>query len=188
MIDRAIRTTAIISLVLEIVFTLLGRFAFPIMIFYSSGYPGKSLQGGYSDGITYYISRNFIGSFLLLTAFIIFAVLLISTSKSNNEKIGMEIAAMAVTGIGLPVLNMIVSTLSTYAITARLSIEAIAANNVLGQAASYFGIINSAAILLLFISCTISICRKKYVIPLEYERGIGVNEEYNTADPGSYYE
>lgn len=185
MIDRSIRITATVALILEVAFTLLGRFAIPVLIFFSGSF-GGSLRD-YSDGFMYYITRNFIGGSILLVTILIFAILLINASKNRNESIGMEIAAMVIVGIALPIVNTIINVFSNYLVVRNLSMGGISASSMLSQISSFFGIVHSAAVFLLFISCTISICRKKFVIPLEYEKGIGVNEEYNTTDIGSYY-
>ena len=186
MIDRSIRITAVLAMILKGASILFGQFAFPLLIYYS-GFLGMNNMGDYSEGVMYYIIRTFIGGVFSLSLFLVFGILLIAASKSSNEKPGMEIAAIVMVAGVSPIIGLITQIFLTYFVSREMTGYALAANSSLSTVAAAFSIIGSAATTLLIISATISICRKKFVIPMEYDRGIGVNEEYTSSDMGGFY-
>ncbi len=174
--EKAIRVTAILALVIQVAYIAFGRFMLPLIAASATPYVTFNM-----DGQLVYLAYTFGSSFVYLTAFVLFMVLLLFAAKNRGEKIGMEIACIVVTTVVIPLLNSAVAWFERlYLATMRSEIYATV--NVMNTYESFLSMLNMVSMILLVISCTISICRKKFVIPLEYDKGYGVNDEYNSRE------
>ena len=185
--SRAIRITAIVALVLEAAYVIIGRFAGPLLVYFS-GFLGSSYIGsGMSAGLSLYIVEIFVTSMVRLVFFLVFCILLISTSKTRNEKTGLEITGLVIIGGVFPLLSLIINIIVTYVIGRSYSVSFYGIRSSLNAVSSMFGVVSSAATIMFVVSSTISICRKKFMIPVEYANGIGVNDEFSSVEMGGYY-
>ena len=173
--ERPIRMTALLALIFQVAFIGFGRFLLPLLA--TTTISMLSLEGEYA-----YLAMTFASAFLYLIIYVLFFVLLVYASKNRGEKIGMEIACIVVIGVVLPLLQLIVTTFERLYLTSMRGADWLATYNVMASAASILSFVSSASFILLVISATISICRKKFVIPLEYEKGYEINDEYNTQE------
>ena len=188
--SRAIRITALVSMILYGVYVLVGRFAVPFMVYFS-GFLGRSfVAGNNSEGLTYYIVQTFFGSMFMLVFYLVYCILLINASKNRNEKIGLEISCLVLMGGAFPIVSLLRNIFGVYFINQilGLSSESLYVNSTMNTIGSMFGLLATIASILLVVSATISICRKKFVIPMEYAQGIGVNDEFTSVEMGGYYQ
>ena len=182
--EKAIRITAIVSTVLQILYLFLGRLLGGVVL-------GPALTripvGASEQGIAYYLISQIIigGAFVLIYA--IFMVLMIYASKGKSEKIGVEITGFIVIGLFLSVANGLISIAMNYIVGITTSASTISTYSSMTSGSSFFGWINAASSLLMIISLAMSLCRKKFVIPLEFELGYDVEDELGRITPQEEY-
>ena len=183
--EKAIRITAIVSAVLQILYLIIGRLLGGIVL-------GPLLthmpMGAEEEGIAYYlISQILIGGTIALIYFI-FMVLMIFASKGKSEKIGGEIAGLLIIGFLLSIVSGVASFVVNYFINITGSGAAVVGTFAsMSSGASFFGWIHGASFLLMIVSLTMSLCRKKFVIPLELELGYGAEDELGKINPKDEY-
>ena len=170
---KAIRIFAIISVVMEVLYLIVGRLLGPFLVmplFYS----GRDLGG---DSAAIYVLSGLISGGVIALIYVAYMVLLIFAASGNSEKLGIEISGYVVLGIILPVFNMIYSIFFNLIVGTVLSAAEVGTTSLLNSGSAFFSVMSSVAHLLMIIALTMSLCRKKFVIPLEYELGIGIEQD-----------
>ncbi|MBQ6639168.1 MAG: hypothetical protein IJH82_11075 [Lachnospiraceae bacterium] len=191
--SKTIRVTAIVAVVIEVIYQIVGRFAVPYVVYLMnmSNLIGTSI-GGYSardeNGVLIYLIFAMITGVASLFVMLLFMILLMNAANSKNESIVMEICGLIFCAF-LPSLLSVFISYGLSFFVARVFSNALAYGQytTLSSGSSFLGFLHTAAIMLMVISFACSICRKKYVLPLEYEKGIGVEDEYGNPVSGYQY-
>ncbi|MBP5530022.1 MAG: hypothetical protein J6X80_08235 [Lachnospiraceae bacterium] len=176
---KIIKITAIIAFVLEVLYALFGRFLIPVIsgIIYSnrvlsySSEPVKMLL----IAIGVYMVVAIIGLVIPLI-YLGFMFALIAASKSAKAGIGLEICGITVMGLVLPVLSRIAGIVGTPLIANLVlrwgSADAYGIYSTMNSSGAFLSVFGTVALVLIIVSFTVSLCRKKWARDDEFEKGI----------------
>ena len=173
---KAIRIFAILAIVFEALYLLIGKLAGPYISYLLYAPGGRTLSMNEGAVAMYYLEALVEGALLMLV-FLSIAILMIAVSNSKNEKIGLEIASYVVLEAVLPLLTFGTGMIFKLIESRTMGADLYGSVAILNSGAAYLGFIGSLASFSLLVSITMSLCRKKFVLPLEYELGIGVQED-----------
>lgn len=187
---KTIRIMAIVSAILNLVYWIIGRMLGPLVI-------APLMVGGRgamlfteSTLATFLIYQLIMGGITFL-GYVMFAVLMFFQAEGKNEKIYPEIIGMIVLCAILPIINYagsMILNIGTGRMQSAMFMSAISSYN---SAIAFFGFISTASYLAIIMSFTMSICNKKFVLPLEYELGRGIETEQTqlyAAEYGQQYQ
>ena len=161
--EKSIRVTAIVS---GILYTLAGFFANVIMPFFVIIYYRYDWEG-----VAVGAALSIFKGLAAITIMIVFMVLMIHASNSMSENIAVEVTGLVLTGGLAPLASLLISFAMMF-INRFWGMETIASISAVTNAGSLVAPIISVAHVLLIASFVISICRKKVVIPLLYDKGL----------------
>ena len=168
---KFIKITAILAVVSAILDLVLGKVLIPFIYFLVVGQ--KWISGEYSlTAIIFYSGLRFFDLARVLLI-IVFAVLIILGIRSMSEKIITEVAGL-ILFICYPFAGLIQSLITTSAITLMaqtVGAEFIGAFNILNSMAGYTSTLQSIAIVLITVSLTASLCRKRWARDDEFDKG-----------------
>ena len=190
--SKAIKVTAIVAVIMQVVNFLVGRFGIPLGALFMSGNYYNGNMG--TNGIFVYIVYAFFTGIIILFVYLAFMILLINASNSKSENAALEITGIIILSVVVPLIGTLVSVGFSYFFNignlgSAMDYSSLA---LLRSYSSFGSIISGPSSVMMIISMVISLCRKKYVIPLEYEKGYGVSEEYTggvgTPDYSQQYE
>ena len=175
---KAIKITAIISFVLQILYILVGRLIIPVItgiitsnrtLSFTSE-PVKMLLIAFG----FYFGMLIIG-LIVPILYLLFMIAQIAASKTAKTGIAVEVLGIVVLSIVLPVLSTVFSLLALPFMTRMLlnwgSMDAYSIYNSMNASGSVLGILSTVALILMIISFSFSICRKKWVPLEEFEEG-----------------
>ena len=174
--SKAIKVTAIVAVVMQVVYFLLGRFGIPVgsfFLFSNSYYSSR-------EGLLVYLIYAFFSGIIMVFVYVVFMILLINASNSRSENIAPEIVGIVMLAAVIPLLSSAASLGFSYFYNI-MSIGTAADFATIAELRNYsaFGsLFSGPSSILLIISLTMSLSRKKFLIPLEYEKGYGVSEEF----------
>lgn len=169
--EKSIKITAILSGVLYTLSSVFSSVLMPIFVIFYRGYGGFD-----SEGAAVIAALSVFRGFLAIVVMIIFMILMIHASDSMNEGIGVEVTGLVLIGGLGSVFSLIGHFILTY-FSRFWGAEIYAGIAAVNNAQSFVSPIISAAITLLIASFVISICRKKVVIPLLYDKGLVETDE-----------
>ena len=166
--EKSIKITAVLAVVSELAYVIIGRIIVPLIggIIYGnrilsfSSNPVLTMLEGMG---TYYLV-SFAG-IIIPILYIAFMLMLIAASKSTKRGIVPEVIGIIVMGAVMPILrlifNLIVST-SIYRILITINWDdSFPIYNMMGTYGGFLSILSTFALVLITISFTVSICRKK---------------------------
>ena len=188
--SKSIKTLAILSVVLEVAYIVFGRFVIPFAIFFfgqgSKWFPMTTKIG--DEGVLLYSVMAFVTGFALIFLHAIYMILLMNAANGKSEKIAMEVSGIIICTVLPIVMSSIISLLLRYFINAFIgSAASMSQYSLMTTYASFLGFLQSISRIVLIISFSFSICRKKFVLPLEYEKGYGVEDEYGNVQSDLIY-
>ena len=176
--SKAIKITAIISFVFQMLYILVGRLISPVItgIVYSNttlsytSEPVKMLLLAFG----LYFGMFLIG-FIVPILYLVFMIAQIAASKTESTGIGVEILGIAVLSVVLPVFSTVFSLVAV-PVVIRLflnwaSMEAYSIYNTMNASGGFLSALSTVALVLMIISFAFSICRKKWVPVDEFEEG-----------------
>ncbi|MBP5495336.1 MAG: hypothetical protein J6X97_09575 [Lachnospiraceae bacterium] len=176
--NKAIKITAIISFALEILYILVGRLIIPVItgiitsnrtLSFTSE-PVKMLLIAFG----FYFGMLIIG-LIVPILYLLFMIAQIAASKTAKTGIAVEVLGIVVLSIVLPVLSTVFTLLALPFMTRMLlnwgSMDAYSIYNSMNASGSVLGILSTVALVLMIISFSFSICRKKWVPLEEFEEG-----------------
>ena len=176
--SKAIKITAIISFALQILYILVGRFIIPVIsgiivsnrtLSYTSE-PVKMLL--LAMGL-YFVM--FIIGLIYPLLYLVFMIVQIAASKTEKTGIAIEILGITVLSVVLPVLSTVFSLVAVPFITRLFlnwsSMEAYSIYNSMNASGGFLSILSTVALVLMIMSFTFSICRKKWVPLDEFGEG-----------------
>ena len=168
---KFIKITAILAVVSAVLDLVIGKFVVPFIYFLVAGLrwvAGDSLM----TAIIFYSGLRFFDLVRVLIM-VLFAVLIIVGIKSMKESIGTEIAGLIIL-ICSPFANLILSLITTFSITflqRTFGAEFIGSFNILNSAAGFTSSLYGISIILIGVSLTASLCRKKWARDDEFDKG-----------------
>ena len=176
--SKAIKITAIISFVLQILYILVGRIIIPVIsgiitsnrtLSYTSE-PVKMLLIAFG----FYFGMLFIG-LIVPILYLVFMIGMIAASKTEKTGIAVEVLGIVVLSIVLPILSTLFSIIALPIMIRMLldwgSMDAYTIYTTMNTSGSVLGILSTVAMVLMIISFSFSICRKKWVPLEEFEEG-----------------
>ena len=159
--SKVIRVTSILALAFEFFYFLLGKTIAPVFGLMTSGYSVFTGSTGATHGLVYLVFSFILGAVasLILTAF---AIYLAVSANSDSESIGLEIFGYILLGVVIPLLSYIINLISTIFIGVASVPATLAIISTSKSYGTFFGILHTVAIGMIFIAFSFSICRKKY--------------------------
>ena len=171
--SKAIKITAIISFVFQILYILVGRIIIPVIsgiitsnrtLSYTSE-PVKMLLIAFG----FYFGMLIIG-FIVPILYLVFMIGMIAASKTAKTGIAVEVLGIVVLSFVLPILSTLFSIIALPVMTRMLlnwgSMDAYSIYSTMNTSGGVLGILSTVSLVLMIISFSFSICRKKWV-PLE---------------------
>ena len=188
---KALRITAVVAAAMQLFYWIIGRIVGPIVLaplFYGGG--GMFLRTSDSDLVGYIVFQLIMGGFVFLV-YLLFSILMIYQAGGKSEKIGVEIAGYVILCIVIPIINTVAGTVMSIVMSRMRSAVYLGLVSSLNTVTGYLSFLNGFAYVAIIISITLSVSNKKFVIPLEYELGRGIETEetqlYGTMSNDSYY-
>ena len=176
--SKAIKITAIISFVLEILYILVGRLIIPVI----TGIVTSNRTLSYTSepvkmfllAFGFYLGMLIIG-LIVPILYLVFMIAQIAASKTEKTGIAVEILGITVLSFVLPILSTLFSIIAIPFMTRMLldwgSMEAYKIYSTMNTSGGVLGILSTVALVLMIISFSFSICRKKWVPLDEFEGG-----------------
>ena len=176
--SKAIKITAIISFVLEILYILVGRLIIPVI----TGIVTSNSTLSYTSepvkmfllAFGFYLGMLIIG-LIVPILYLVFMIAQIAASKTEKTGIAVEILGITVLSFVLPILSTLFSIIAIPFMTRMLldwgSMEAYKIYSTMNTSGGVLGILSTVALVLMIISFSFSICRKKWVPLDEFEGG-----------------
>ena len=176
---KTIRITAIIAFALKVLQVIAGDVLIPLIteIIYSnkalsySSEPVKELL--ISMGI--YFVTVIIGLVIPLL-YLGFMFALIAASKSQKSGIALEVLGLICMGLVIPVISLVSSIIFTPVISRLLSnwgsADSFVIYTVMRSSGGYLSVLGTISLVLLIVSFTVSLCRKKWARDDEFEKGM----------------
>ena len=165
--EKSIKITAVLAVVSELAYVIIGRILIPLVggIIYGnsllsySNNPVLILEG---MGAYYLVS---LAGIIIPILYIVFMIMLIGASKSINRSIVPEVLGIIVMGAVMPILTLIFNLIVSASIYRILMIinwdDSLPIYNMMGAYGGFLSILSTIALVLITISFTVSICRKK---------------------------
>ena len=176
--SKAIKITAIISFVLEILYILVGRLIIPVI----TGIVTSNSTLSYTSepvkmfllAFGFYLGMLIIG-LIVPILYLVFMIAQIAASKTEKTGIAVEVLGIVVLSFVLPILSTLFSIIAIPFMTRMLldwgSMEAYKIYSTMNTSGGVLGILSTVALVLMIISFSFSICRKKWVPLDEFEGG-----------------
>ncbi len=174
---KAIRITAVIAMIAQLCYLIFGRLVGPLVV--SPLFNSRSsalLMGNDTALVTYIIIQVVMGGIVLL-AYVLFGIIMIFQADGKSEKIVPEIISLVFLCAIIPLLSTGGSYLTNLIFSQTKGAMYLATFSLLNSGIAFFGFIQTISYLGIIMSITMSICNKKFVIPLEYELGRGIETE-----------
>jgi hypothetical protein len=122
------------------------------------------------EGIALGVALSIFKGLASITIMIVFMILMIHASNSMSESIGVEVTGLVFYG-GLSTLMALIFNFALVFVNRYWGTSAIASFAAVNNAQSVVAPIVTASTILMVASFVTSICRKKVVIPLLYDKG-----------------
>ncbi|MBR6382832.1 MAG: hypothetical protein IKS56_02500 [Lachnospiraceae bacterium] len=176
--SKAIKITAIISFVLEILYILVGRLIIPVI----TGIVTSNRTLSYTSepvkmfllAFGFYLGMLIIG-LIVPILYLVFMIAQIAASKTEKTGIAVEVLGIVVLSFVLPILSTLFSIIAIPFMTRMLldwgSMEAYKIYSTMNTSGGVLGILSTVSLVLMIISFSFSICRKKWVPLDEFEGG-----------------
>lgn len=174
--SKVIKTTAIIAVIMQIVHFVIGRFGVPIGLYLL----GTGRMPSSTQGMFVYLIYNFFSGIIMIFIYVVFMILLLNAAGGKSENIAMEIVGIVLLSVVIPLVMSLVSLGFTYIYNYFGAASAVdmATISQLNSYSSIGSLFTGPSSVLMVLSMAFSISRKKFVIPLEYEKGYGVSDDY----------
>ena len=175
--NKEIRITAVIAMIAQLCYLIFGRLVGPLVV--SPLFNSRSsamLMGNDTALVTYIIIQVVMGGIVLL-AYVLFGIIMIFQADGKSEKIVPEIISLVFLCAIIPLLSTGGSYLTNLIFSQTKGAMYLATFSLLNSGIVFFGFIQTISYLGIIMSITMSICNKKFVIPLEYELGRGIETE-----------
>lgn len=168
--SKVIRVTAILAVLLDMIYFLLGRLAAPVLglLLYSGSF---DIFDG-STSMTYSLilfAVTTILSFAYTIAFMGYCIFMAVTAKSSSENIAMEISGFIIFGILGPLVSSISPLINVFINLLNAPPATFAITSTTRTYSSLFFVLHLVALGLAFIAFSFSICRKKYASIVVFE-------------------
>ena len=176
--SKAIKITAIISFVLQILYILVGRLIIPVI----TGIVTSNRTLSYTSepvkmfllAFGFYLGMLIIG-LIVPILYLVFMIAQIAASKTEKTGIAVEVLGIVVLSFVLPILSTLFSIIAIPFMTRMLldwgSMEAYKIYSTMNTSGGVLGILSTVSLVLMIISFSFSICRKKWVPLEEFEEG-----------------
>ncbi|MCR5848342.1 MAG: hypothetical protein K6G75_09525 [Lachnospiraceae bacterium] len=165
--SKVIKVTAILSIVFEVLYVLIGKIILPIAGLLFNSYYRYQIEETVKGAAIYYGLTLFGAIFFIIM--LLYAIVMIAASKSRSENIAPEISGFIVTGALMPIVSVFGRTaINTVVFRIVQAVSSVEAFTIMNQYGSFLSVIHTIALCLLFISLSFSICRKKYASNEEF--------------------
>ncbi len=166
--EKAIKVTAIVSAVIYTIATIFGSILMPMFLAVAYKY--------YWGDISIPVVLSIFKGCVLITVMIIFMILMIHASSTMSENIAAEVCGLIWFGGLCPLTAFLYRFVNLY-ITMEYGNDIVVSLSVLNNANSFVAPFVSIAIMLMISAFVTSICRKKELIPVLYDKGLIVSDE-----------
>jgi len=175
---KTIKITAIIAFALQALYALVGKFIVPIV----SGiiYSNRSLSYSSEPVVTLLVGMGayFVVAIIGLIVpllYLGFMFALISASKSEKTGIALEVLGICLFGLALPLITELIRIpalpLISRVTTNLGSVDSFSIFNIMSASGGYLSVLGTVSLVLIIISFTVSLCRKKWGSDDEFEQG-----------------
>ena len=174
---KAIRITAVIAMVAQLCYLIFGRLVGPLVVSPLFNSRGSALLMGNDTAMITYIIIQVVSGGIILLVYVLFGIIMIFQADGKSEKIVPEIISLVFLCAIIPLLTTAGNYLTNIIISRTKGAMYITTFSLLNSGIAFFGFIQTISYLGIIMAITMSICNKKFVIPLEYELGRGIETE-----------